>query len=230
MVGNVARNHRPRIGIQQPLKQRYECLREQVTRTLPDRHPDRSTLQLPCDEWSCDALQDALDKFQADKLAAGYEPPSPPLKAALDEISDLQHRYARAHAELRKQQHEIRLVMNSRAHLIMQDIPVNALDEFAPVSLSVNDHPRNFYSTIEAARRAAGEWLTTTMFIEGLVQQNRKALEFSAAPADQRALMLINKLYDRIEALEQKLLAAKPKQARQTNSKRPASTTRSIHA
>jgi hypothetical protein len=217
MVGNVARGYRPRLGQLQPLRQRWECLREQVTRTLPDHHLDRSTLQLPCDEWACDALEDALAKFERDKASA-VEPPSAALKAAFSEITTLRERYARAHAELLEQQKVVRRVANDRAHLIMRDIPVNALDEFPPISLSVDNHPMHYISSIATARKAASDLLVPVMFLEALVKQLRDALEFHHQPGDVQNRMMINKLYDgmqllaaRLEQLEEKLAPSKPK-------------------
>jgi hypothetical protein len=237
MVGNVARSYRPRLGIQQPLRERWETLRERVSHALPNQHPDRSVLQLPCDEWAVDAMEDALTKYESDKAAADYEPPSAALKAAFDEIGDLRRRYARAHAELLERQKTIRRVANDRVHLIMRDIPVNALDEFPPMSLSVDNHPRYSISSIAAARKEAGEQLTRTMFIEGLVRQLRDALHFHSLPESERALLLIDALHDglqvvfaRIEALEEKLAPPKSKLERR-KSKRPpkaaATSTRS---
>jgi hypothetical protein len=205
MPETIYRTYRPRLGIQQPLRERWETTRTRLAHTLPEDHPQRaSLLGLPCDEYTIDHLEDAIAQHEALRAAA-VEQPGEALKAAFDEIMNLKRRYATAHRELLELQKRVRLIANDVAHQILRDVPHNAFDNFPPVSLSGDDHPRYSYSSLSAARKAAGDWLAPTMFIEGLVRQLRAVIHFHSLPDGERALMLINSLHDRIEQLEAKL-------------------------
>jgi hypothetical protein len=208
MVANVARAYRPRIGIVEPLTIRWECLRERVARNLPDHHPDRSVLQLPMDEYTCDALEDVLAKYEQDKAAA-VEQPSPALKAILDEIMEWRRRRARSLTELREHQKQARRVVNDRAHQILHDIPVNFNDAFEPVSLAPEHHPKYAIASLAAARRAASDEMALTLSVEGLLAQLRAVIHFHHLPGDEQNRLLIDALHDRIERLEAKLKKAK---------------------
>jgi hypothetical protein len=191
MVSNVGRSWH-QIGHQLPIKQQWELLRERVGRTLPHNHKDLTVLQLPCDIWAVEAMQKALSDYEQER--AQRIDKSPEVRTASQEYYSLMHRYATALGELRQAQRNIRTKIKSTYHQILDDIPIAWDQEFQEVSLHANDLPQ--FSSVQEARRACGDALPSVMLVEQRRDQLHAALAFHNYPMDQKALALVEGLYE----------------------------------
>jgi hypothetical protein len=204
MATGVARIPRPRHGLVPPLAERWAAASARLLKLCPQGH---GAIGQPMSELALDGIEDAIHANTP--TPAQIEPA---LRAAYDELTELEHRYHRSWLAIRKLQQRLpRLgATASRIHQLLDDIPSDAHDIFPEVDLGVGSTP-NFRSVAEA-RRHVQAFLTRVLEIEAKQAQLDAALSVGAEPDEILNRKLIWALYDRVLALEAMLQQQKGKQ------------------
>jgi hypothetical protein len=203
MATGVARIPRPRHGVVAPLSERWAAASARLRKLCPRGH---GALGQPMTELALDAIEDAIHAHTP--VPAAIEPA---LRAIYDELNELQHRYHRAWASIRKLQQRLpRLgAAASRIHQLLGDIPSDAHNVFPEIDLGVRSTP-DFRSVAEG-RRYVQAFLPKVLEIEGRQAQLDAVLSVGAEAPEELNRKLIWALYERVLALEATLQQQKEK-------------------
>jgi hypothetical protein len=181
-----------RSGHQAPLEQRWEEAVAQLQKLSPG-----ATVGGPRTELGLDAIAE-----QITRLTRPPAEPDPAMRAASEELTNLERRYHASWLAIRDLQKKLRHAADRPEHKILRDIPPNAFADIGPaVDMSCGRHP--FHNAREM-RREVEAFLPAVLQIEALHTQLSAALAVDNDPAglDRR---LIYVMADRVEELERKV-------------------------
>jgi hypothetical protein len=194
MVAGVAKAW-VRTGHQAPLEQRWEEAVAQLQKLSPG-----ATVGGPRTELGLDAIAE-----QITRLTRPPAEPDPAIRAASQELTDLERRYHSAWLSIKQLQKQLRTAASRPTHQILKDIPPNAFADVGDaVDMSVGRHP--FHNAREM-RREVEKFLPAVLNIEALYTQLSAALavDHNDNSSDGLDRRLILALHGRIEELDRKV-------------------------
>jgi hypothetical protein len=153
----------------------------------------------PRTETNLDILESEIAR-----LTKPVDVDSPALHAATAEVINLESRYHRAWCDVRELQQKLRRSALDPVHKLLGNLPDDLFQDVGPpIDSSNRSWPR--FRSIKEARAAAAELLPRVLSLEGrrvtLVDASRTAAE----PDEVLNRKLILKMWDRVQALAQKV-------------------------
>jgi hypothetical protein len=187
---------RPRLGLQEPIPQLWERLRQRVARELPPDHKDRSVLQMKMDSWSCDAMEDVLAAYAVEKAQAAQAKLNPQIEAQRTKIYEARDQYCALWREWDSARKKVQWLATSAEHRLMQLIPVDWDNRFMMID-TASVVPQ--FSSVDEAKLFLCDFELSVYLIQRQVTKLNAVLNFENLPRDEKNRAMILKLFEMIE-------------------------------
>lgn len=204
MVSAVLKRHRPRLGLQPPLRERWEAKRAEVVRVVPENHPGRSVLTLPCDEFTIDEIDDLLERVRREKAP----PDDPRVREAAGEAFSLAADFNKIVQQLRGPAHQrwLQYAPKDWRHQLLGDLSPDCYSEVRPYDLQAAN-----ITSVPEAKQAARDVFAQLQWLRSIDGQINRAKAFEVQPHAEQAYELVQKLFERHTALLERVIKLEAK-------------------
>jgi hypothetical protein len=197
MVASAARVHRPRLGIQTALAERWQSAIDELHRVAPGVPYGQ-----PISEMNLDHLHDLIEKHR--KVNASPEP-APELRAAWQEIYQIKVQFNGDAIKLKQSAWWLDGARRDWRHILRKLSPDCWTP--APGVFPTDTRSSDLYPNVEAAREAAKALIARRAWLRAIVSEIEGAKSFETWSHGEQAFELCRALFNENVALKTRVTA-----------------------